>query len=527
TNGITAPSVDSQIELERDIYQRHGIDPATISYVETHGTGTKLGDPIELEALSRMFGEWTDRRGFCALGSVKTNIGHTSAAAGVASIHKVLLSMKHAQLPPTLNFKTPNRHFDFEQSPFFVNTDLRPWSVTDAQPRRAAVSSFGFSGTNAHLVIEEYVATRRSPAPVPVTDPVPIILSARRADGLLQVARRLHEFLGTATVDDINLADVSHTLQTGRDAMEERLAFVANSSAEAMAKLEQFLDGDLEGMYRGSTKERDDTLKALGTSDAIEETIELWMRKGALGQILSWWVKGLPVDWSRFPGKEGVRRISLPTYPFHRQRCWFERGAETAEETSSLLAVADKSNLILDLAFPLAKLDPTRAAREFVPRDFEDFLGRLLGGILHSMGMFERPTSSLEELMRAGGVIAKYERWLKEALSGLERSKIIEFNGDHYVLRPTETLDLESLWDQWEERKKIEDQHFAKRKQLPLIEACLRSLPKILTGGVPAVEVLFPGSSVALVEGVYRDNPVSDLFNDILARSFVACLEKR
>src|SRR5947209_10643038 len=158
TNGITAPSVNSQIELEGGIYGKYGIDPGTISYVEAHGTGTKLGDPIELEALSTVFREKTDRLNFCALGSVKSNIGHTTSAAGVAGVHKVLLSMQHRTLVPTLHVKKENAQFDFKSSPFYISRETKPWDVPSGALRRAAVSSFGYSGTNAHLVIEEYPA---------------------------------------------------------------------------------------------------------------------------------------------------------------------------------------------------------------------------------------------------------------------------------------------------------------------------------------------------------------------------------
>ncbi len=127
TNGITAPSAKSQMDLERQVYEAHNIHPESITYAEMHGTGTKQGDPIELEALSSVFKEKTDRKQFCAIGSVKSNIGHTSAAAGVASVQKVLLSMKHQKLVPTLHFSTPNEHFDFDDSPLFVNTEVKPW----------------------------------------------------------------------------------------------------------------------------------------------------------------------------------------------------------------------------------------------------------------------------------------------------------------------------------------------------------------------------------------------------------------
>ncbi|MEV7775550.1 type I polyketide synthase, partial [Kitasatospora sp. NPDC086791] len=157
TNGITAPSANSQKELVRTVYDRHGIDAASIGYVEMHGTGTKLGDPIELDALAAVYRERGVPVGSCRIGSVKSNIGHTSAAAGVAGVTKALLSMRHGLLVPSLNFETPNEHFDFDNSPFRVTTRLRPFEPRgDHEPRRAAVSSFGFSGTNAHVVLEEY-----------------------------------------------------------------------------------------------------------------------------------------------------------------------------------------------------------------------------------------------------------------------------------------------------------------------------------------------------------------------------------
>ncbi|MCX5214355.1 SDR family NAD(P)-dependent oxidoreductase [Kitasatospora sp. NBC_00240] len=157
TNGITAPSANSQMELVRSVYDRNGIDAASIGYVEMHGTGTKLGDPIELDALGTVYRERGVATNACAIGSVKSNIGHTSAAAGVAGVHKALLSMRHGRLVPSLHFETPNEHFDFARSPFRVNTRLEPWEPQDGRaPRRAAVSSFGFSGTNAHVVLEEY-----------------------------------------------------------------------------------------------------------------------------------------------------------------------------------------------------------------------------------------------------------------------------------------------------------------------------------------------------------------------------------
>ncbi len=157
SNGITAPSALSQEMLETDVYERFSINPETIDYIEAHGTATKLGDPIEVKALTNAFRKFTQKKQFCVLGSVKPNIGHTTAAAGVAGVIKVLLAMKHQLIPQCVNYKEPNKHIDFENSPFYVNTEPLEWKANENEmPRRAAVSSFGFGGTNCHLVIREY-----------------------------------------------------------------------------------------------------------------------------------------------------------------------------------------------------------------------------------------------------------------------------------------------------------------------------------------------------------------------------------
>ncbi|HSD45019.1 MAG TPA: beta-ketoacyl synthase N-terminal-like domain-containing protein, partial [Pyrinomonadaceae bacterium] len=170
--GYTAPGVNGQAEVIAEAHAVSGVSPETITYVETHGTGTSLGDPVEVEALTRAFRHGTEAKRFCAIGSVKTNIGHLDAAAGVAGLIKTVLALKHRQIPPSLNFKTENPRIDFANSPFYVNGQLTEWKTSNGDPRRAGVSSFGIGGTNAHVVLEEAPApvgsepTPKAPAPV-------------------------------------------------------------------------------------------------------------------------------------------------------------------------------------------------------------------------------------------------------------------------------------------------------------------------------------------------------------------------
>ncbi len=228
--GYTAPSVEGQIEVIATAHAVAGVRPESISYVEAHGTATPLGDPVEVAALTRAFD--TDARGFCALGSVKTNVGHLDAAAGVAGLIKTVLALEHGEIPPSLGFERPNPAIDFAGSPFFVADRLRPWTPPRGTPRRAGVSSFGIGGTNAHVVLEE------APRPSPVSRderPELLVLSARRPEALEELGASLAARLESAP--EPALADVAFTLQQGRRAFPHRRALVASTSKEAATLL--------------------------------------------------------------------------------------------------------------------------------------------------------------------------------------------------------------------------------------------------------------------------------------------------
>jgi len=229
--GYTAPSVRGQAEVIATAQALAEVDPQAISYVETHGTGTLLGDPVEIAALHEVFRPRTKRKGFCALGSVKTNIGHLDAAAGMAGLIKTALALEHRQIPASLHFERPNPRIDFADSPFYVNTQLAEWHA-DGEPRRAGVSSFGVGGTNCHIILEE------SPETVPGSLSRPwqlLLLSARTGSALEAVTARLAEHLRQRPATD--LADVSHTLQVGRKRFDHRRMAVCRDSDDAVAVL--------------------------------------------------------------------------------------------------------------------------------------------------------------------------------------------------------------------------------------------------------------------------------------------------
>ena len=223
--GYTAPSVEGQAEVVREAQEMAGVSADEISYVETHGTGTDLGDPIEITALTEAFRASTQQNGYCAVGSVKSNIGHLDTAAGTASLIKTLLAMRHGHIPPMLHFAAPNPKIDFVDSPFYVNTQLQDWPRTGGQPRRAGVSSFGIGGTNAHIVVEE--APDAEGTADDHGDRQLLVLSAHSAEALDEQSAELAAHLQAHP--EQSLADVAHTLQVGRrEFAHRRCALVAN-----------------------------------------------------------------------------------------------------------------------------------------------------------------------------------------------------------------------------------------------------------------------------------------------------------
>ncbi|MEM7129588.1 MAG: amino acid adenylation domain-containing protein [Chloroflexota bacterium] len=245
--GYTAPSVEGQSTVIREALRNSNVDAETIQYVESHGAGTILGDPIEMEAITKAYRSQTDATGFCAVGSVKTNVGHLDAAAGVTGLIKTVMALKHQQIPPSLNYETPNPQIDFANSPFCVSTELTEWQ-RNGTPRRAGVSSFGIGGTNAHLILQE--------APeVPAVDEAIngdnwsrqeeershlLILSAHSAQALTDSIQNLIEFLRSNPEDD--LGTIGYTLQVGRKALPYRHTVVARSHQEAIQALTEALE---------------------------------------------------------------------------------------------------------------------------------------------------------------------------------------------------------------------------------------------------------------------------------------------
>jgi acyl transferase domain-containing protein/acyl carrier protein len=234
--GYMAPGVEGQAAVISEAMAIAQIDPSTVTYVEAHGTATSLGDPVEITALTKAFRQSTEKKGFCAIGSVKTNIGHLGEAAGIAGLLKTVLALKHKKIPPSLHLSQPNPRIDFANSPFYVNATLSEWNANGI-PRRAGVSAFGMGGTNCHVVLEEAPESTKnketSERPLHI-----LTLSAKTQKALEELAQNYVVYLKSAP--DASLADICFTANTGRKHFKHRLAVTAESIEQLGERLSSF-----------------------------------------------------------------------------------------------------------------------------------------------------------------------------------------------------------------------------------------------------------------------------------------------
>lgn len=332
--GITAPNPDAQADVIVKAWEKAQVHPETITYIEAHGTGTKIGDPIEIDGITKAFRRYTDKRQFCAIGTVKTNIGHLYEGSGIAGFIKLVLSLKEKKIPPTVHFKKPSSKIDFEDSPVYVNNRLVDWE-TDGFPRRAGISAFGFSGTNCHIILEE--APPMESAPKDEETPRVLTLSAKSRPQLNKLIRDYIAFVDSK--EDIPLRDICFTTNTGRGHYEYRLAVICKDIPEMKAKLVKAGDEGQEelnewgilygehkiGNGKGSLSEADKmemSLRATGIIDNIKA--EMGDRQANLEELCRLYVQGADVTWDKLYENEKARRVNIPTYPFERTRCWLD-----------------------------------------------------------------------------------------------------------------------------------------------------------------------------------------------------------
>jgi acyl transferase domain-containing protein/acyl-CoA synthetase (AMP-forming)/AMP-acid ligase II/acyl carrier protein/SAM-dependent methyltransferase len=318
TNGLAAPSARAQAEVVRRALERAAVHPSSITYVETHGTGTSLGDPIEIDGLTRAFQPLSDRKRPCRIGSAKTNVGHTEAVAGFAGLVKVILAMQQGLIPASLHFERANSLIAFDQTPFVVNTELSPW-ISDG-PKRAGVSSFGLGGTNAHVVVEEAPPVRPGTVEMP---PYLFVVSARSQAAFHTLCCRYREYLAAGRYG--SLRDLCYTAIAGAAHFRYRAAIEARSLDELHTKLgllelpDDAVELDGAGVFRGVAIE-----DALATSSDRAHSADGAVASGDLAEVAVRFVRGAAIEWTHPVGDGRPCRVSLAPYPFDRMRCWVD-----------------------------------------------------------------------------------------------------------------------------------------------------------------------------------------------------------
>ena len=365
SNGYTVPNPDAQAAVIGRTLEQASISPEAVSYVEAHGTGTALGDPIEIRALTKAYRGQTDKQAFCAIGSVKSNIGHLESASGIAGLTKVLLQFKHGQLAPSLHSQTLNPRIDFASSPFIVQQRLAPWPQPVqggmASARIAGLSSFGAGGSNAHVILQEY-----SPAPSevpksgpnsgPISQPMLFPVSAREPERLMELLRRLRSTVHERSVDD--LEGVALTLQVGREAFDERLVLLASTKDELLAGLDRVLAGEegLANVHKGRAGRggKSDVPTARDPSE------------------IAWaWVNGATINWRDLWRGAIPRRVGLPSYPFARDRFWVPEVKQAKAHQQSQEYSVDQPSLPLLFA-PDWRAQEARVSSTGVPDERDE-----------------------------------------------------------------------------------------------------------------------------------------------------------
>jgi acyl transferase domain-containing protein/acyl carrier protein len=340
TPSLTAPSVAGEVNTLLKAWQDSGVSPESISYIEAHGTGTKLGDPIELNSLKKAFSSFTDKQNFCAIGSAKANIGHAEGAAGIAGILKVILQMKHQTIPALMGFNELNPYIDLDDSALYINKTVKQWKSQEGVPRRAGISSFGVAGAYAHVVIEEYVQEQVSTSNRRLQAPAMVVFSAKNQQQLREILVNYSNYLRTTPGLDTELIDLSFTLQLGRVAMSERLGFVVNSVEELNDVLEIYLSGEAAPNVFESVSNDENSASSRSkqcVEGELKAKVSRWLIDEDYDKVLSHWVRGHAVDWSQLYQEKSPRSVGLPTYPFAKESYWLPTPDDSSKSTSNKL----------------------------------------------------------------------------------------------------------------------------------------------------------------------------------------------
>lgn len=355
SNGIVAPNAVAQEELIREIYGDANISPNSISYIEAHGTGSKLGDSIEVSALEAVYKETAANSKYCGLGSIKTNVGHTLGASGIVSLIKVLMSMKYNKLPGILHFKEPNKDIDFENSPFYVNIHNKSWQSNEGEPKRAAINSFGINGTNSHIIVEEALIDRKNKS----YDLKPyylVQLSAKTEEALNRKLMDLAQWL-TKKGHMHSIGDVAYTLFIGRSFFKVRCAFIVKDIYELTKKIKKLCKNSLKTYELMRNLEENplqvDQKSISAGKELLNEVVSQSLSEreyyDKLNILANLFIKGYDMEWDKLYSKQEYYRVSLPSYPFERESYWIDKSVNRDNDEAKNCSTVSKLHPFIDV----------------------------------------------------------------------------------------------------------------------------------------------------------------------------------
>jgi acyl transferase domain-containing protein len=374
-------------------FNKARIDPRTLNYIEMQAYGSENADAAEFAGLCKAFRHFTQDRNFCAIGSLKPDLGHAGAASGVSQIIKVLLQFKHGELVPTKFSEEISTRIDLKDSPFFLQRELGEWTPLSLQtggeseiiPRRAGIDSMGAGGSIVHLILEEYGKQVREPS-LQIGAPKLIVLSAATVESLKAHAKQIGAFLEKVKAEEgdtgLNgfLSDMAYTLNVGREGMEERVAMVVSGMDELRAKLNQFVNGqeDAKDIYQGNAVSGKSISEFLFMGEEGKEYLKTVITDGNLKKLAQLWVNGIEIDWKSLYREPVPNRVCLPTYPFARDRFWISgdepeinagKRAPQATDANTLIQEEIRNYILRYLKeqmdLPMERIDPDGRIQDY------------------------------------------------------------------------------------------------------------------------------------------------------------------
>ena len=512
SNGLTAPNGRSQAHVIREALSAAGVAPVEVSYVEAHGTGTPLGDPVEVRALAEVYCDARDATQPLIVGSVKANIGHPEAAAGIAGLIKVVLAQQHRHVPRQLHYREPNPELELDTVPIVIPAQGMPWPPSAMQtPLVAGISSFGFSGTNAHVI----VAAPPVRASVPGTAPREwhaFTLSAASRPALKALAARFEAFLATA---DLSIDELCHTVNTGRAHLEYRLGAVVRSTGELATMLRRFREDAPEAAVivgRVSRTAADRARRREGSWPATRDGVIALVARHVAGDV---------VDWHALNDGHGLRKVALPTYPFEHRRYWLADEPQIERPSPAVMtdvAPVSLDNLLYQVEWRERASDRDVASGLLSPRVVADRLSVPARPNVSCAGL----ASALEELsvtyiaeafrslgwdasagtapdFAALGVVSEQRRFAAW-LMAIHQSATVDTRGG----RAEDT------------RRALATQYPAADAELTMLGRCASRLADVLRGTVDPVGLLFPDADLTDATRLYEASPTFAPMNRLL-----------